>query len=66
MENENIKIEVFEDECLLYEVHIFDFLAVPFYITGIWFNSSEPIYFIKVVKKGTSKQKLKGRYLTLL
>ena len=56
VENENIKIEVFEDKCLLHEVHIFDFFAVPSYITVIWFNSSEPIYFIKVVKKGTSKK----------
>ena len=51
-----LKTEVFDDKCLLHEVHIFDFFAVPSYITVIWFNSSEPIYFIKVVKKGTSKK----------
>ena len=67
MEKEIIKIELYEDNCLLDEVsrtiYIFDFVAVSFYIAIISFNSSEPInYQMSQLKKGTSNQKLQDRY----
>ena len=36
--------------------------AMPSYIAVISFISSEPIYFMKLVKKGRSNQELKDRY----
>ena len=49
MGKESIKIELYEDNCLLDEVsrtfYIFDFLAITCYIAVISFNSSEPINY---------------------
>ena len=65
MENENIKTEVFEDECLLHKVcrtfHKFDFGTILSYIAVSSFISSECIYFIKVIKKRMSNQEPKDR-----
>ena len=41
---------------------IYAFLEVPTFISVISYNSSEPVYIIKVVEKGEAKQQLNDRY----
>ena len=57
IENKNNDTDDFED-CLLDEendpVKIFEFVTIPSLVSMISYNTSEPIYFIKIVEKNVA------------
>ena len=68
-EEELVHLEVLEevDECFLDEdlpidrkEQIFDFVEIPSFVTVFTGASAEPLYFLKIVEKGTSNDTLSG------
>ena len=41
---------------------IFEFVTIPSFVAVISCNTSEPIYFIKIVKKNMAKENFRDRF----
>ena len=57
----------FLEECMVGEdddrqSRIYDFVSTPSYVSLLSCNSSDPVYFVLVEKKGQATEKLQDRY----